>query len=98
MIVDRLAWQLGSLAETGVRFALARVEDAAGLATLATMRRVTDSRRLLVARTVIGTLHSATPPIARFAGASTAVAVLTAGRVATRVLRIPTRILVTLAR
>jgi hypothetical protein len=98
MTVDRLAWQLGGIAEKGVRFALERVEDAAGLAALATMSRVTDARRLRLARTVLGTLHSVTPPIARVAGASTAVAVLTAGRVTSLALRTPARIVTFITR
>jgi len=98
MTLDKFAWQLGGIAQAGVAAALTRTQDLAGLAALATMRQVTDARRLLIARTVLGALHSATPPIARFAGASTAVAVLTAGRVASAALRAPAAVLSTLTR
>jgi hypothetical protein len=62
------------------------------------MRQVTDAQRLLVARSVLGALHNATPPIARFAGASTAVTVLTAGRLASVALRGPALVLSSLRR
>jgi hypothetical protein len=98
MTLDKFAWQAGGIAQAGVTLALTRTQDLAGLAALATMRQVTDARRLLVARTVLGALHTATPPIARFAGASTAVAVLITGRVAIAALRAPARVLTALTR
>ena len=98
MELDRVAWQLGGLAEAGVRFAFERVEDAAGLAALASMRRVTDARRLLVARSLVGALHAAAPPVSRAAGASTAIAVLAAGRLGAAALRVPARMLAGLRR
>jgi hypothetical protein len=98
MTLDRLAWGLGGMVNAGVSMALTRSQDLAGLAALATMRQVTDARRLLVARTVLATLHNATPPIARFAGASTAITVLTAGRLAAAAVRAPAFVLSSLLR
>jgi len=98
MTLDNVAWELGGIVNAGVRTTLTRAEDLAGLAALATMRQVTDARRLLIARTLLSTLHNATPPIARLAGASTAITVLTAGRLASAALRAPVVVLSLLMR
>ena len=98
MTLEKLAWQLGGIANAGVSMALTRTQDLAGLAALATMRQVTDARRLLVARTILATLHNATPPLARLAGAPKAITVLTAGRLASAALRAPALVLSSLTR
>jgi hypothetical protein len=98
MTLERIAWGVGELARASTQKTLEQGEGLAGLAMLATMRGGTNAQQLLVARSILMTMHAVTPSVARVAGAATAVTILTSGRAARLAVRAPLRVLAALAR